>query len=192
VILGNAQAWAIEFYIRHLSGEPFYDIARRGAFAELVDIGDYIQRHTRPDEAVYINIGAYRRIIYFLTGRKDNLPIMISRGVPRETEIRVRRWDDTSRLYRVFKGIPAEGRYVIVFSEQSAWPEFHLPLRRAGDRWGNALGAQGRSRQRGQAPSPISGESWWRLYERLPNGTFVQVTPPRSREYVRAVPPAGI
>ena len=39
ILLGNLFPWSVEVFVRHLSKRDFYDVARRGAYAQLVDIG---------------------------------------------------------------------------------------------------------------------------------------------------------
>lgn len=70
VVLGNVFPWAVETYIRRASDRDFYDVARRGAYAQLVDIGAYLQKHVPDNQSVWMNAGAHRRIAYFLGGRK--------------------------------------------------------------------------------------------------------------------------
>src|SRR5258706_734868 len=70
VLLGNLFPWGVEFYVRHLSGREFYDVARRSAYAQLVDIGAYAQRNVPAGEPLWMTAGAHRRIAYFLSGHK--------------------------------------------------------------------------------------------------------------------------
>ena len=179
VILGNAPAWAMEFYIRHGTSAQFYDVARQGALAELVDIAGYLQQHTRDDEKIWVNVGANRRIIYFLSGRVVDVPIVAGKG--RIPEVMITNWDGPTagakgshlqtHLEMYLSRLPAATRYAIAYAEPQPWPDWHWPLR------------------------PVTkpdGEEWWRLYERGPHGKFYRVNVPRSRDYVPPIPHAGI
>ncbi|MEZ0263889.1 MAG: hypothetical protein ACAI43_04115, partial [Phycisphaerae bacterium] len=193
VIAANAYPWWVEFRVRHrlydpaggiaaTAGQPrdFYDVARHGAFARLVDIAAYLQKNASPQEDVWMNDGAHRRIAYFLSGR----PIQVR-------EIPIRDWaewignvseaDKGSKRQKAIRDfrrqVPANHRYIIVYADRPAgkevgWPGWHLPL----------------------APdaAPVV---WWKLYARETPGSnkWVEVNVPRAdRTFVRAVPGAGI
>ena len=76
------------------------------------------------------------------------------------------------RRKRFFVGINKEAKYLIVFVAHPArgesWPGWHLPMSAAD-----------------------SQLQWWRLYERQRDNTWKAVSVPRSREYVKAIPPAA-
>jgi hypothetical protein len=196
VVLGNAFPWAMEFYIRHVTKQEFYDVARRGAYAELVDIGAYAQQHIGKDQAIWMNAGAHRRIAYFLTGHKID-----------PSELIIRNWKDwnllveqnkraaptmgpatnpllhpisgrrkhltyAQRRRRFFAGINHDDRYLIIMvahpAKGESWPGWHWPA-----------GAKDRELE------------WWRLYERQPDDTWKLIKVPRSREYVKSIPGAA-
>lgn len=179
IVLGNVPAWAMEFYVRHGTSRDFYDVARRGAFAELVDIGGYLQQHAKPTDAVYLNAGRHRRIVYFLAGRRVEVPA--TRG--REYDLRMPAWEDTSRpgnqarrasraaMERFFARVPATEKYAVVYCESAGWPEWHWPLSEAQKK---------------------PGDEFFRLYERQPDGAFRRIFPERNRKYVKEIPPSGI
>jgi hypothetical protein len=188
----NGVAWGVEFYVRHASRLNFYDVARRGAYAELVDIGAYLQ--TAPDSRkaardpsvrssapVWLNDPAGRRIVYFLSGRRTEIPI--AKAGDRFWEVHVRPWADMSAepkpdepaakdMERFFSRISRHDPWALVYCEPKPWPEFHLPLRHEANQ---------------------ESESFWRLYHREPDGRFHRViVPPQDRSYVDKVPRSGL
>ena len=173
VIIGNAYPWWVEYRVRHADRE-FYDVARRGAFSELVDIGAWAQQNVGPHETIWMNAGAQRRIAYFLTGRRIETK-----------EVRARTWAEfnslpgqnekfTKQLRNFRRAIPQQDRFIIAYVEQPlgrgvTWPGWHLPM----TPWE-------------QRPN------WWKLYARQGN-QWVEVQVPRAdRSYVRRVPVAGM
>jgi hypothetical protein len=184
VFLGNAFPWAVEWYVRHGTGREFYDGTRRAAYAQLVDIGAYAQANLRPDDVLWMNAGAYRRIAHFLSGHKIETSelavpnwksweslIREAKDVPPTTQpippkkhmsVATRR-----RLY--FNGLGQGAKYIIVFVEHpkagESWPGWHLPMR----------------------PDDPQTE-WWRLYERQPDNTWRWIRVPRNRGYVDSIP----
>src|SRR5207245_1299276 len=116
----NLLPYCIEVYIRHLSPLNFYDVARRGAFAELVDIGGYVKTHaprravvavnwpppsSRPPDALF---APDRRIVQFLTDR----------------EVAFMR--PNTPLDSFFAEV--EGDWAVVYDYGQAWPGYHWPL----------------------------------------------------------------
>ena len=207
VLLGNLFPWAVEFYVRHLSSRNFYDAARRAAYSQLVDIGAYAQQHVPEDQVMWMNAGAHRRIAYFLTGRKidtselnirdwkdwdllveeskqaspaTNPATVASTGPATEPSSKPttlptagkKRLTYAQRRKRFFNGIARQARYLIVFVDHptkgESWPGWHLPMR-----------ADDHKMQ------------WWRLYERQPDETWKAISVPRSRDYVRLIPPVA-
>jgi len=187
LVAANAIPWFVEFRLRHgdhgltATGEPrdFHEVARRGAFSKLVDICAYLQKNAGPEEDVWMNAGAQRRIVYFMSGR----PVQV-KNVPART------WNEwnsalppgdkgekrAKALRDLRKNIPANARYVIVYADKpdgvTSWPGWHWPLT--------------------ADPNP---PEWWRLYLRPDPGAnkWVEVAVPRSdHHYIRAVPRAGI
>lgn len=77
-LLANAQTYALEMVLRRDSAHDFYDRARGGATAELVDICAYIRDHAGPDDRVWVNDdrgGMVPRVVSFMTGRRCEPPI---------------------------------------------------------------------------------------------------------------------
>ena len=173
VILGNLFPWCVEFRVRHLSGDrDFYDVARRGAFSELVDIGAWAQKNIGPQETIWMNAGAQRRIAYFLTGRRIETQ-----------EHPARNWSDWdssggeiekyAKPLRFFRR-QVPDRFIIVYVDHpqrgASWPGWHWPL----------------------TPWP-SKPNFWRLYEKRSDGTMIRIAIPRAdRSYLRAIPKAGM
>jgi hypothetical protein len=116
-LLLNGAAYGVEFYLRRITPYDFYDQARQGGFAELVDICAYLRKNTPPDTDIWINRGASRRIIGLLCDRDVHT-------VPKE--VGIRNPQDSKRL-RHFQA-SAKGRYLIALYDQNKWPQFHLPL----------------------------------------------------------------
>lgn len=183
VVVGNLPPYIGEIYIRHIRPVEFYDQARRGSFAELVDICAYVGEKAEPMERVWTNrgIGLNRRVMAFLSGR----PIQI-----RESQV----WDldDPQQVAKFLRQV--KGRFAIVYNQKWPLPEWHHPLEPASDpaslpwwkRWLETI-VFGR-------PDPESGQmSWWRLYERDPKrNVFQEIRPPRRRDYVSPIPPAAL
>jgi hypothetical protein len=175
VALGNAFPWWVEFRVRHpRDGRDFYDVARRGAFSELVDIGAWAQQNVGPHETIWMNAGAQRRIAYFLTGRRIET-----------REVRARTWAEfaslpgqsekfTKPLRNFRRTIPPQDRFMIAYVEQPqkgvTWPGWHWPL----------------------APWE-QRPNWWKLYTRTPDGQWAEIRVPRAdRSFVSRVPVAGM
>jgi hypothetical protein len=113
----NGAAYGVEVYLRRFTPYDFYDQARRGAMAELVDICGYLRKNTPPDTDVWINRGASRRIIGLLCDRDVHTV---------RKEVGIRNPQDSKHLTR-FHAF-AKGPYLIALYEQDKWPQFHLPL----------------------------------------------------------------
>jgi hypothetical protein len=191
VVLGNLFPWGVEFYVRHLSGREFYDVARRSAYAQLVDIGAYAQRNVPAGESLWMTAGAHRRIAYFLSGHKIETNDLVIRNwndwqvlaeqnrqdqattnpAASQPLVKKRRMTYAQRRRRFFAAIPKQAKYLIVYVDhprkEDNWPGWHLPMR---------------------ADDPSA--EWWRLYERQPNESWRVVSLPHSRDYVRNIPPA--
>lgn len=116
-LVGNGAAYAVEVYIRHGTKDDFYDVARRGAMAELVDICSYLRKNAPADARVTLNRGASRRIIGVMSQR----PVFTVR---REQKVIDRH--DTTGLEKLFER--ARGPYVIVLYDEGGWPQFHWPI----------------------------------------------------------------
>jgi hypothetical protein len=210
VLLGNAFPWAVEFYVRHLSKREFYDLARRSAYAQLVDIGAYAQQHVPPGQTIWMNAGAHRRIAYFLTGRRIDT-----------SELALGDWKDWNRLVeehragnpttRAATG-PANGLATTrpATTQPTSQPlvakrRMSAALRRK--LFFNGIARQGRylivfvNHPRGKGENwpgwhlPMLADDpqveWWRLYEKQPDDTWKRVNVPRSRDYVRGIPGAA-
>jgi hypothetical protein len=187
VVSGNAFPWAVEWYVRHGTSREFYEATRRGAYAQLVDIGDYAQKHIGAHEILWMNAGAYRRIAHFLSGRKietselqvpnwkswENL-IKEAKDIPPTTQPipLKKRMSEGLRRRLYFNGLGTGAMYLIVFVEHpkrgESWPGWHLPM---------------------NADDPQT--EWWRLYERQADNTWRAISVPRSRAYVDSIPPIG-
>jgi hypothetical protein len=160
-----------------------------------------------------MNAGAHRRIAYFLSGRrietselalgdwKDWTRLLDEYGRPQPASrpttgpttnasatttrpattqptsqplVAKRRMSAALRRKLFFNGIAKNGRYLIVFvnhprgGKTEGWPGWHIPMR----------------------PEDPDVE-WWRLYERQPDDTWKVVNVPKSRDYVRNIPPAA-
>jgi hypothetical protein len=127
-----------------------------------VDIGGYLQKNAKPEETVWMNVGAHRRIAYFLAGRR----IMIE-----ETYcITPADWYTGKSMRKFRQGVNPYDRYAIIYTDHPApklsWPTWHLPLTR-------------------QERIP----EWWRLFEKTPEG-WKQVSVSPNRAYVRDIPVA--
>jgi hypothetical protein len=211
VFLGNLFPWAVEFYVRHVSKREFYDVARRSAYAQLVDIGAYAQQHVPPGQTIWMNAGAHRRIAYFLSGRRIDT-----------SELALGDWKDWNRLVEEYRAgnptsapttRPATGSATTTrpaTTQAATQPlvakrRMSAALRRK--LFFNGIAKQGRylivfvSHPRGKGENwpgwhlPMLPDDpqveWWRLYEKQPDDTWKAVNVPRNRDYVRGVPPAG-
>jgi hypothetical protein len=162
VLLANVFPYCVELYIRRASHRDFYDIARQGAYGELVDIAGWIQANAPPDALVYTNQGAYRRVIEFLTGR-DVIVTM-----KKKRDLGMKNAADAAQ-FELFSN-RVNGPYAIVYFSQNNWPMFHWPFVK------DATLAQ--------------HPRFWQLYVRkTPNGPLEPIDVPRNREYVHHIPP---
>jgi hypothetical protein len=199
VLLGNLFPWGVEFYVRHLAKGNFYDVARRGAYAQLVDIGAYAQKHLPADQVMWMNAGAHRRIAYFLTGHKIdtseldlrdwkdwNLLVEENRAAEATTAPTTgpttfptthptsgkRHLTYAQRRKRFFSGIAKSAKYLIVFVNHPA----------KGESWPGWHWPAGKNDRELE---------WWRLYERQPDDSWKMIVVPPSRDYVRGIPGAA-
>jgi hypothetical protein len=185
VILGNVVPYAVELYVRHGTHRDFYDVARKAAYAQLVDIGDWAQKHVPADESIVITNMAHRRIAYFLSGHRleiNQLDLNDWHEWDQTMEINKRekfaqpiafrrRFTGPQRRRRFLSAIPKDAKHIIVFAERPGkreWPGWHLPFNDADTK-----------------------VDWWRLYERQPDDTWTRVNVPRSRDYVKDIPGAA-
>jgi hypothetical protein len=164
-LLANIPTYAIEFYLRHGTRRDFFELARRGGYAELIDIGAYVQKHVPRDAIVYTNSGARRRTVEYLTGRD----VAVTRKNRRDVSVKNA---DDPQMEMVFNRV--NGRYAVVFYEQQKWENFHLPLIKA-------------------AEETSGGGKYWQLFSWDDAGKkFVPINVPRDRDYTRGVPPKGV
>jgi hypothetical protein len=158
VIVGNLPAWSIEAYIRRQSTWDFYDVARRGAAADLVDIAAHLQKHAGEGDTIWFNRGAERRVAHFLAGRR-----ILVRDTP------IQNWDDAAEITAYVEAIPTADRWAILYVDQPAknytWPRWHWPIK----------------------PSP-NRPRFYRLMQREQGDTWTQVTVRADRSFVRAIP----
>ena len=167
----NLVPYGIEVYLRHGSSRNFYDLARRGGFAELIDIGGYIKHHAAKDAVIWVNwpppssrppdavFAPDRRIVQFLSDRDVRFMKADGSGDAEP--------GSSEQLDRFFSEV--EGDWAIVYYSRLGWPSYHLPL--AG------------------TVAPGSGPCWWQLYHRsAATHRFEPVDMPRQRDYVRSIP----
>ncbi len=109
----NGFAYGVEIYIRH-SDRDFYDLARRGSYAELLDICAYLKKNAPMDAQVWLNRGASRRIVGLMT---DRAVFTVKREVEMEQP-------EPAKLNLLFSRV--KGRYVIVF--YGKLQQFHWPI----------------------------------------------------------------
>lgn len=200
VLVGNLFPWAMEFYVRHVTSRNFYDAARRGAYAQLVDIGAYAQSNLKADDVLWMNAGAHRRIAYFLSGHKietnelgvrdwHDWDLLVGEGKEAVAEAKriaasqpatnptthpasgKRHLSNAQRRKRFFTGIK-EGRYLIVFVDHPA-----KGVSWPGWHWPGAAND--------------AELQWWRLYERQPDDSWKLIKVPPSRDYVKSIPGAA-
>ena len=158
ITAANLPAWAVEVFIRRQSSWDFYDVARRGAAADLIDIAAHLQQHAGPQDTVWFNRGAERRVAHYLAGRK-----ILIRDTP------IQDWDDTAALTAYLDAIPATDRWAILFVDEPAprytWPRWHWPIKVTSTR-----------------------PRFYRLMERRPDGTWRVTTVSVDRAHVRGIP----
>jgi hypothetical protein len=169
VILLNAGPYAIDWYIRHGTGMNFYDVARRGACAELVDIGAYVNQHSQPQADIWMNWSPNRRIAHFLCNREIRLlPVAAKRHSP---DIDIISPQDTKNLeayFRLIAKLDPHVEWAIVFYSQNHWPDYHWPLNQ-----------ESRTEQ--------SPPRYWELFHHEA-GRFRAVNVPIDRHEVRTIP----
>ena len=113
----NGFAWGVEVYLRHNHRAQFYDLARRGAFAELIDICAYLRKNTPPGTEVWLNRGASRRIVKLLCDR-DVFTV--------KHEVGLTSPDDANQFAKLVPHV--KGDYLVALYEKDRWPQFHWPL----------------------------------------------------------------
>jgi hypothetical protein len=174
VILLNAGPYALDWYIRHGTSMNFYDVARRGAFAELVDIGAYVNQHAEPQAEIWMNWSPNRRIVHFLCDRNAQTLTVIKRRQPPDIDVTSPR--DTENLTKYFQRIEKldpHAEWAIVFYSQYSWPEYHWPH----------MNKESRTEQ--------SPPRYWELFHRE-GGRFRAVAVPVDRNEVRGIPAADV
>jgi hypothetical protein len=165
----NVALYAIELKLRiGKSATDFYDAARSGAFAELIDIGGYLQKHSPGDAAIWVNwpppssrppdanFAPDKRIVQFLTDR--DVRFIPAGGIIHDPS-------DQAALAAYF--VQVTGDWAIVYYDGLGWPAYHLP----------------------RIARRESGPSWWQLFHRDPQTRrFESVPCPIDRAYVRDIP----
>jgi hypothetical protein len=120
VILANLPTYAVELYIRHASRD-FHHLARRGAYATLIDIGGHLRKTTLPIEPVTFNRAPDRRVAHRLIGR----PILI-------IDRKINDWNDPA-LVELLNTCTT--RHAVIFVEHPSpdarWPRWHWPINKA-------------------------------------------------------------
>jgi hypothetical protein len=173
LLLLNLGAYGVEFYIRHLTPLNFYDVARRGAFAELIDIGAYVESHAAIDAVIAVNwpppssrppeanFAPDRRIVQFLCDREvafanaDSPP-----ELPKDLS-------DRAGLYRFLNQV--SGDWAIVYYDGNHWPSYHWPLVKSAPQQGVLR--------------------WWQLFHRNhATNQWDLINPPPQRDGVRDIP----
>jgi hypothetical protein len=149
----NGGAYGVEAYIRRQTKYDFYDQARQGALAELIDICAFLRKNTPKDADIWLNRGASRRIIALLCERD----VHTVRG-----EVKLLDPTDSKKFAALLPKIKGSG-YVLALYEQRGWPQFHLPLAKPAE-----------------ADAP---PRWWQLFEYDGKGGALKpVAVPRDRE----------
>jgi hypothetical protein len=171
VVVVNLVPYGVDVYVRHFSRLNFYDVARRGAFAELVDIGAYLQKNTPQDAQVFMNYGPNRRVLGFLSDRDLHLPTPSrKRG---SSDIPIKSPTDHPDLTNYFNNISRtdpRAEWAVVYYNNKAWPSYHLPLAKDGR----------------TASTP---PRWWQLFRREKGTTrWLPVAVPVDRQSVRSIP----
>ena len=174
LLILNLVPYGVEWYVRHGTSMNFYDVSRRGGYAELVDIGAFVQKHAPGDAEVWVNwpppssrppeatFAPDRRIVQFLTNREVKFMKPAAQGDLEGTLANGP--EDHAKLDIFFEQVT--GDWAIVYYNRLRWPSYHLPL----------IGK-------------VTGTRWWRLYRREGiTDHFTPVEVPCDREYVRAIP----
>ncbi len=116
--VANLPAAAVDIHLRRANASEFYDHARAGSLSELIDIAAHIQRHARANDEIWINRGFFRRVVFYLTGRKiKNL----------RRDIIIEDPNDTKGFKGFNRALENKSRYYIVFYNQYPWPQWHIP-----------------------------------------------------------------
>jgi hypothetical protein len=169
VILLNAGPYALDWYIRHGTRMNFYDVARRGAFAELVDIGAYVNQHAEPQAEIWMNWSPNRRIVHFLCNRNAQTLVPLKKRQTADIDIDSPEDQvDRDAYFKRIEALDKRAQWAIVYYKQHGWPEYHLPLNR-----------QPRTEQ--------SSPRYWQLFHRE-GGRFRAVAVPVDRHEVRGIP----
>jgi hypothetical protein len=123
-----------------------------------VDIAAHLQKHAGPDDTVWFNRGAERRVAHFLAGRK-----ILVRDTPLHS------WDDTAAIAAYLDALPATDRWAILYVDQPAknytWPRWHWPIKPKSTR-----------------------PRFYRLMHRQADNLWMPVIAPAARSYIRSIP----
>lgn len=173
VVAINLVPYCVDVYVRHFSRLNFYDVARRGAFAELVDIGAFLQKNTPRDAQIFMNYGPNRRVLGFLSDRDFRLPTPSRKRGANDIPIAApTSHPDLTNFFNNISRTDRRAEWAVVYYSNKAWPPYHLPLAKEG---------------RTESSPP----RWWQLFRRE-KGTsrWLPVAVPVDRESVRSIPGA--
>jgi hypothetical protein len=176
VIILNAPPYAIDWFVRHGTPMNFYDVARRGACAELVDIGAYVNKNAKPSAELWMNWSPNRRIAHFLCNRETHPLPGNKKKTPPDIDITSPSDEkDLARFFHRVEALDPRAEWAIVFYSQYPWPDYHWPH-------------MNKISRTEQTPA-----RYWELFHRDPaGGNFRAVTVPVDRNEVRGIPGVDI
>ena len=114
ILLGNLPPYLGEVYVRHVAAGSFHDVARRGAYADVVDAAAWIRANRPADQWVLTTDAPSYRVIHLMTGR----PVSAVAGA-------VAGPDDKAGLAALRAGLGEEGVILVRYAGRP-WPDWHF------------------------------------------------------------------
>lgn len=184
ILLPNCIMWSAEVYLRKSRfTDSFYDYARQGAYAQLIDIGHYVIHNAPKNAVIAVNwpppssrppdatFAPDRRIIQFLTDREvrfiDPTIYKASADSISQFDKGIESPDDKVGLEAFFRVTQEE--WAVVYFSKYPWPAYHFPIP--------------------VDPEHAARNRYWGLYHRdSAAGNFRLMAVPPERLYLQAIP----
>ena len=141
ILAGNLPSYAGEIYVRWFAKAQYYDVARQGAYASMVDAAAHIRKNEPPGGVLYFTYICPVRVIHVMTG-KDVAYIRAT----------LRSADDRAAIEDLGKRVPANTLVLAHFFD-SNWPVWHFGTSRiTGPYWGLYRNIEGQGLERIHTP----------------------------------------
>ena len=141
ILAGNLPSYAGEIYVRWFARTQYYNVARQGAYASMVDAAAHIRKNEPPGGTLYFTYICPVRVIHVMTG-KDVAYIRAT----------LRSADDQAGIEDLGKRVPANTLVLAHFFDRN-WPVWHFGTNRiTGPYWGLYRHVQGQGLERIHTP----------------------------------------